>query len=72
MTVKKRIKILDQKSDIELFRKYRDKVLKTIDDHEIIITNLKIDHQQDKIFFVVKYITDNSYGYLYKNQIVFN
>lgn len=63
---------MDQKSDIELFRKYRDKVLKTIDDHEIIITNLKIDHQQDKIFFVVKYITDNSYGYLYKNQIVFN
>ena len=58
--------------ELDLFYKHKGKVLKTIHNEEIILTNLKIDHRVQKIFFVVKYVIDNNYGYLDKNTILFN
>jgi hypothetical protein len=64
---------MDQtQEEIKLFNEHKDMFLKTIDDDDIIITNLRIDRSNGNILFIVKYVIDNSFGYLDKNKIVFN
>jgi len=61
-----------KQKEIELFNEFKDRFLKTIYGDDIIITNLRIDRSSGNILFIVKYVIDNSFGYLDKNKIVFN